>query len=166
MIIPGVKIIRVGKIQVGLVGLEEAFKKVRRVSSGNDRKTADMLLSEIKQNNYVSPASEAEYRKALLREYKKYFGEPVEMEETSGGLTIRILGPGCPACDRLEKTVREVLIELSLEADLEHIENLSEIEKAGIIGTPALVINGEVKSIGRVPPRNKIREWLLKVNKQ
>ncbi len=165
MIVPGVKIIRVGKIQVGLVGLEEAFKKVRRASPGSDKKTADMLLSEIKQNNYVSPASEEGYRKALLRDYKKYFGEPVEIEETSEGLTIRILGPGCPACDRMEKTVREVLVELALEADLEHIDDSSEIEKAGIIGTPALLVNGKVKSIGKIPSRNKIKEWLLKENK-
>lgn len=43
MIVPGVKIIRVGKIQAGLVGLEETFKKVRKASPENDKKTADML---------------------------------------------------------------------------------------------------------------------------
>ena len=52
------------------------------------------------------------------------------------------------------------LAELNLAADFEHVQDLKEIARYGVMGTPALVINGQVKSVGRVPPKKQIIEWL------
>jgi protein-disulfide isomerase len=54
----------------------------------------------------------------------------------------------------------EVLAEMDLSADLEHVRDIKEIGRYGVMGTPALIINGRVKCVGSVPPRDKIIEWL------
>ncbi|RLB15150.1 MAG: thioredoxin family protein [Deltaproteobacteria bacterium] len=75
-------------------------------------------------------------------------------------MEIKVLGPGCAQCDRLEKELMEVMAETNTAADVEHIRDIKEIGKYGIMGTPALLINGEVKSVGSVPSRTKLIEWL------
>jgi small redox-active disulfide protein 2 len=81
-------------------------------------------------------------------------------QEVSEGLEIKVLGPGCPQCNRLEKELLEVMAEMNLAADVEHLTNIKEIGRYGVMGTPALVVNGKVRSVGSVPPRNKIIGWL------
>ncbi|MBW2093353.1 MAG: thioredoxin family protein [Deltaproteobacteria bacterium] len=75
-------------------------------------------------------------------------------------MEIKVLGPGCAQCDRLEKELIEVMAETNVIADVEHIRDIKEIGKYGIMGTPALLINGDVKSVGKVPPKTKLIEWL------
>ena len=50
--------------------------------------------------------------------------------------------------------------EINLIADIEHVRDIKEIGKYGVMGSPALLINGKVKSVGKVPPKNKLKEWL------
>jgi protein-disulfide isomerase len=52
------------------------------------------------------------------------------------------------------------MAELNLAGDIEHIRDVKEIGKYGVMGTPALIINGKVKSVGKVPPKSKLMEWL------
>jgi protein-disulfide isomerase len=52
------------------------------------------------------------------------------------------------------------LIELNISAELEHITDVKEISEYGVFGTPAFVINGKVKSVGRVPNREQIKKWI------
>jgi len=94
-----------------------------------------------------------------LREFRRFLGKPFE-EEEAAGLEIKVLGPGCVQCDGLEKGVMEVMAEMNLTGDLEHVRDIKEIGKYGVMGTPALIINGKVKAVGRVPPKNQIRKWL------
>jgi len=75
-------------------------------------------------------------------------------------LTIRILGTGCASCDNLHKEVINVLAELNIAADVRHERNVAEFHKYGVAVTPALVINGEVKAVGKIPLKNEIKEWL------
>uniref|UniRef100_A0A7V0Z657 Thioredoxin family protein n=1 Tax=candidate division WOR-3 bacterium TaxID=2052148 RepID=A0A7V0Z657_UNCW3 len=77
-------------------------------------------------------------------------------------MVIKILGPGCPSCEQLEKEVREVVQELNLAADIEHIRDLKEISKYGMVATPGLVINKKLVSVGRVPDKNQLKDWILK----
>ncbi|UCG93451.1 MAG: thioredoxin family protein [candidate division WOR-3 bacterium] len=56
-------------------------------------------------------------------------------------MVIKILGPGCPLCEKLENEVRQVVQELNFPADIEHVRDLKEISKLGIVATPGLVIN-------------------------
>ena len=60
----------------------------------------------------------------------------------------------------------EVLSELDLPADLEHVSDIKEIGKYGVMGTPALLINNKVMCVGRVPPKIRIKEWLEKMTEE
>ena len=60
----------------------------------------------------------------------------------------------------------KVLAETGIMADIEHIRDIKEIGRYGVMGTPALLINGKVNSVGNVPPINKLKEWLKVAQKQ
>ena len=70
-------------------------------------------------------------------------------QERSSALSIRILGAGCHRCETLTANVRSALAELGLAADVEHVRDVARIGEYGVLGTPALIVNGEVKSIGK-----------------
>jgi len=70
------------------------------------------------------------------------------------------LGPGCVQCDRLEQDLMQVMSETGIVADIEHVRDIKEIGQYGVLGTPALLINGQVKSVGKVPMKSKMIEWL------
>ena len=74
---------------------------------------------------------------------------------------IKILGAGCPNCDRLEQDLMILIAETGIEADLEHIRDIKEIGRYGVMGSPALVINGKVKAVGLVPSKAMLRELIL-----
>jgi len=78
---------------------------------------------------------------------------------------IKVLGPGCPNCQRLAQVVYDVLEELELEASIEKVTRYPEILKYNILATPGLVINGKVVSAGRIPSKAEVRTWLQAVQK-
>ncbi len=83
------------------------------------------------------------------------------MEEAGGGgVDIKVFGPGCPRCRKMEEDVRTVLAETGVDADVEHVSDMQEIFSAGIMGTPALMIDGKVLVTGSVPPKAKLKEWI------
>jgi len=65
-------------------------------------------------------------------------------------MKIQILGSGCPKCRQLEANAREALKQMSLEASVEKVTDLDEIMNMGVMMTPALDVDGEVKSAGKV----------------
>ncbi len=75
-------------------------------------------------------------------------------------MEIKILGPGCPKCDQTEKTVREAVAEMGVEATIEKVKGAMEIAKEGVFGTPAVMVDGEVKSVGRIPSKDDVKTWL------
>ena len=75
-------------------------------------------------------------------------------------LKLKILGSGCPKCEMLAKYTAEAVGELGLECEIEKITDIREIMKFGVMMTPGLVVNGEVKSVGKVLSVNKIKELL------
>ena len=77
-------------------------------------------------------------------------------------MEIKILGPGCPKCHQVEKIVREVVTEENVEANVEKVTDVMEIAGYGVFGTPAVVIDGEVKSVGKIPAKEDIKTWLNK----
>jgi small redox-active disulfide protein 2 len=77
-------------------------------------------------------------------------------------MTIKILGTGCPNCQKLEANTKQVLEELKIDADIEKITEIQDIMGYGVMGMPALVIDGEVKIYGRVPEIKEIKELLTK----
>ncbi|HOZ53297.1 MAG TPA: thioredoxin family protein [bacterium] len=78
-------------------------------------------------------------------------------------MKIKILGTGCPNCQKLQKNVELAISELkNNDFEVEKIEEIDKIIGFGVISTPALVINGEVKSSGRIPEIKEIKDWVNK----
>lgn len=75
-------------------------------------------------------------------------------------MEIRILGPGCPRCHEVEKRTLNALAQLGVAADVQKISDIKKIMEYSIIGTPGLVINGEVKASGRIPSKEEIKRWI------
>ena len=158
--------IRVGKNGVGIIGLRTVMEDM----AGNygerpDREVEEELLNRLSRKNYIPDRARGDYGRAFLREFKKSQGRP-HKDEKGDEIEIKVLGTGCTACDMLEREVIEAMAEMNLEAWLEHVSNPLEIGGYGVMGTPALIVNGEVKCVGRVPPRIKIKEWLKEAQKQ
>ncbi len=75
---------------------------------------------------------------------------------------IKVLGPGCKKCHETEKLVKEALLEAGVEAVVEHETDLAKIAGYGIFSTPGVVIDGEVKSAGKIPSKAEVKGWLGK----
>jgi small redox-active disulfide protein 2 len=65
-------------------------------------------------------------------------------------MKVQILGTGCPKCKQLTANVEQAVSESGVEAEVEKVTNLADIMKFGVMMTPGLVIDGEVKSVGKV----------------
>jgi small redox-active disulfide protein 2 len=156
-----VRQLRVGKHMTGIIGLDAVLvEAAERCKGMTDEQIGGVLLEMLARHNYIEPGVRDEYAQAFLRAYKKHIGEPV-METPVQGLSIKVLGPGCAQCDRLEREVMAVMAENRIAAEFEHVRDLAEIARLGIMGTPALLINGEVRAVGSVPSREKIRTWIV-----
>jgi small redox-active disulfide protein 2 len=75
-------------------------------------------------------------------------------------MNLKILGTGCAKCNKLFTEVEKAVIQSGVQASLEKVEKIDQIVKFGVMTTPALVINGEVKSSGRIPKVSEIVTWL------
>jgi small redox-active disulfide protein 2 len=75
-------------------------------------------------------------------------------------MEIKILGTGCPRCNEVEKRTINALAELNVAADVQKVKNISAIAEYGILGTPGLIINGKIKSSGRIPTLEEIKTWI------
>jgi len=153
------RLIRVGDAQVGLIGLGEIFEELRHRRTEPEAVLKELLVEKAGKKNYIAPSARERYERALLREFKRFLGEDVE-EERSGFLEVSILGPGCYTCNKLEQDVMAVLAETGIPADLNHISDPMQIAQYGIVFTPALVINGKLKSKGTLPTKAMIKRWL------
>jgi small redox-active disulfide protein 2 len=77
-------------------------------------------------------------------------------------MEIKVLGPGCSKCEQTEKIVKEVVAETGVAADVEKITDVMKIAGYGVFGTPAVVVDGEVKSVGKIPSKEDIKSWIGK----
>ena len=73
---------------------------------------------------------------------------------------IQILGTGCPKCKKLAENAEAAAKQLELEFEVEKVADINEMMKFGVMVTPALVVNGEVKVIGKVPSAEEIKQML------
>jgi len=81
-------------------------------------------------------------------------------------MEIKILGPGCPKCKVTESQVRRAVEQLGLIVQITKVEDLKEIMSYNILSTPALLINGKVKSVGRVPSLEDIKRFIKEEENQ
>jgi small redox-active disulfide protein 2 len=152
--------IRINNNLVGIVGMEAAMSAMAgdHANRGDEEIGAE-ILKRLEAQNYIPAKARPLYAKALVREFRQYLGQPVA-GESLGGVHVVILGPGCAQCDRLERDVREVMEEMQLAAELNHVTDIREIGRYGVMGVPALIINDKVVCVGQAPNRNRIRDWL------
>ncbi len=156
--------IRVADYAVGIMGLKTALAELAETHGEKpDSEVTEALLTRLSKRNYIPAKVRDSYGKAFLREFKKFTGKPYE-EEVISGLDIKVLGPGCPQCDGLEQELMAAVSETGVTANIDHVRDSMEIGKWGVMGTPALVINGRVKSVGKIPPRAKLIQWIEEAN--
>jgi len=75
-------------------------------------------------------------------------------------MDIKILGTGCPKCEKLEKETRSAAEELGLDFSIEKVTGVQDIMSYGVMMTPALVVDGDVKVAGKVPAREDLKKLL------
>ncbi len=75
-------------------------------------------------------------------------------------MQIRVLGPGCANCKKLYKLVQDAVKELGRDDEIIYVTDMAEIAKAGIMRTPGLIMDGQVKISGRMPKLEEIKELL------
>jgi len=149
--------IKIGNASVGLIGLDVALNKARN-GDLSEKEAIDLIYKHVKRENYIPAKMQKQYREALKKEYRRLTGQESRQDE---GLIIRILGPGCVSCNKLNTMIFDILQRRGIAADIEQIHDLDEIWRHGVISTPALIINGEIKCAGRMPPPSKVEQWLL-----
>jgi small redox-active disulfide protein 2 len=77
-------------------------------------------------------------------------------------MEIKVLGPGCAKCKQTEAIVREAVAEAGVTAVVEKVTDVMQIAGYGVFGTPAVVVDGEVKSVGKVPKKEDVKAWIAK----
>jgi len=77
-------------------------------------------------------------------------------------MDIKVLGPGCARCQQTEKNVKEAVAESGVDAKVDKVTNVMEIARYGVFGTPAVVVDGEVKSVGKIPTKDEVKGWITK----
>ena len=77
-------------------------------------------------------------------------------------MDIKVLGPGCPKCKKAETIVKEAVTESGVDATVEKVTDMMEIAQAGVFGTPAVMIDGKVKCVGKIPKKKDVISWIKK----
>ena len=75
-------------------------------------------------------------------------------------MDIKVLGPGCRKCQQTEKIVKEAVAEAGVDAQIEKVTDTMEIAGYGVFGTPAVIVDGEVKSVGKIPKKQDVIGWI------
>ncbi|MHB8955832.1 MAG: thioredoxin family protein [Pirellulaceae bacterium] len=73
---------------------------------------------------------------------------------------VQILGTGCAKCEKLKKNVEQAIHELGVEAQVEKVTDITKITDFGVMMTPALAVNGQVKVVGKVATPEEIKAFL------
>lgn len=157
--------INVGGIPIGIVGIKHLMEELaEEYAEKTDEEVRVVMLERLGRTNYMAESALDEYGEAFVREFRKFLGQS-HGDGNSEEVDIKVLGAGCAACDNLSQAVKEVLIELSLPVGVDHITDLKEIARYGVVSTPALLINGKVMASGSVPPRHRIKKWISALNR-
>lgn len=80
-------------------------------------------------------------------------------------MKLQILGPGCPKCRKLAENAEAAIKELGAKVEIVKVTNIDEIISFGVMMTPGLVIDGKVRSTGRIASVEEIRKWITEEKK-
>lgn len=155
-----VRQISIGGFTVGIIGLEEIFNEVKSSGETDEARLKDLIFEKVKARNYIAPGQEKDYREDLFDEYKVYTGQQKARRRRAGVTEVRVFGAGCPRCKMLDRMVMEVIAAKGLNVDYQYVTDVREIAAAGILGSPALAINGKIVAVGNVPSRAQLEKIL------
>ena len=155
--------IKVGKNRMGIIGLKQTLSEVARSHAGKPDSIIEAeLLKRLSKQNYIPDSARQAYGQSFLKEFKKSIGQAVE-EPDANTLEVKVLGPGCSRCNQLEQDIMAIMNEMGLAGNIEHVTDINAIADYGVMGTPALIINGKVVAVGTVPPKVKLKTWLSQI---
>ena len=77
-------------------------------------------------------------------------------------MDIKVLGPGCSKCKQTETIVKEAVAESGVDGNVEKVTDVMQIAQYGVFGTPAVVIDGDVKCVGKIPKKEDVISWIKK----
>ena len=75
-------------------------------------------------------------------------------------MEIKVCGPGCANCTKAETVVKEAVAESGVAVEVEKVTDFAEMAKLGVLSTPAIVIDGKIKCVGKVPSKSEVMEWI------
>lgn len=75
-------------------------------------------------------------------------------------MEIKVCGPGCASCEKTEKIVKAAVAAKGIEATIIKITDFKEIAQFGIFSTPAVIVDGDVKSVGNIPKQSEVESWI------
>jgi small redox-active disulfide protein 2 len=155
--------IKIGNFQVGIIGLEEAVSELSAsMGTVSDEEVGRALVQRLSKTNYIPEKAKPDYGQAFVREFRKHLGQDLSTVQPEQGLVIRVLGQGCANCQALSQRIMEVLTELNMAADFEHVTDTKEIARYGVLQSPALIVNGQIMARGTVPNKAQLGGWLKK----
>lgn len=157
--------INVSNFAVSVVGLKEVMEEMAQTYlDKTDEEVACAMLDKLQKCNYIPDKAREDYGRAFVREFRRHLGLPCT-DDAPGVLDIKVLGTGCEQCRGLTHTIMGVLAELDLPAGVDHVTDIKEIARYGVMGLPALIINGKAVATGKVPPKERIKNWLVEAAK-
>jgi len=157
-----IRMIWIAGTQIGMIGLGSIFCELKAAGKEPSDELGAALVEMARKQNYIPDPAQAEYARALLREYRRYLGQEVPGEKPQG-LSIKILGMGCFKCETLAASVRSALTKLNMPADVEQVREPKKIGEYGVLGVPALIINGKVVTVGRALTTEQVIKLLEKL---
>jgi hypothetical protein len=156
--------INVSNFGVSIIGLKELMEELATTHGDkSDAEVQSLMVDRLSQDNYIPSKAKEDYGKAFVRELRKSLGQPYT-EDAPKGLDVKVLGVGCSQCRALTQMIMEILTELQLPAGVDHVTDMKEIARYRVMGSPALIINGKTRAVGSVPPRDRIKKWLLEAS--
>lgn len=75
-------------------------------------------------------------------------------------MEIKVCGPGCASCEKTQKIVEAAIAAKGIAATVVKVNDIQEFAQLGVFSTPAVVIDGQVKCIGRVPKQSEVENWI------
>ena len=75
-------------------------------------------------------------------------------------MIIKVMGPGCAKCSEVERIVREAAAESGRAVEVEKVTDMQEFMKYGVFSTPAVVVDGQVKAVGKMPSKKDVLGWI------
>jgi small redox-active disulfide protein 2 len=75
-------------------------------------------------------------------------------------MDIKVCGPGCASCEKVQKTVEAAVAAKGVNVNVIKVTDFQEMAKLGIFSTPAVVIDGKVMCVGRVPKQSEVEAWI------